>query len=201
MSQHLELFAALAAPFEPDEVRVRPQGGRQLQYITARTVMNRLDDVLGPENWWDEYLPQENSVICRLTHPPARRHDADQVGRRRLRGHVRLGRRRQERLLRRLQARGRQVRRRPLPLSRRRASLRPGAGPAPVASRPTPAPGRSAARRRRRSAALPAARPGADDQGNGPPQTGKALFAWIKQQEEKLGPGLLKIISDWGQAA
>ena len=46
---------------------VRPQGGRQLQYITARTVMNRLDDVLGPANWWDEYLPQENSVICRLT--------------------------------------------------------------------------------------------------------------------------------------
>src|SRR6516225_4250953 len=42
MSQHLELFAALAAPFENDEVRNRQQGGRQLQYITARTVMNRL---------------------------------------------------------------------------------------------------------------------------------------------------------------
>src|SRR3954452_12060758 len=67
MSQHLEVFAALAQPFEADEVRVRPQGGRQLQYITARTVMNRLDDVLGPANWWDEYLPQEHSVICRLT--------------------------------------------------------------------------------------------------------------------------------------
>ena len=67
MSQHLELFAALAAPFENDEVRNRQQGGRQLQYITARTVMNRLDDVLGPENWWDEYQPLEHSVICRLT--------------------------------------------------------------------------------------------------------------------------------------
>ena len=67
MSQHLELFAALAAPFESDEVRIRPQGARQLQYITARTVMNRLDDVLGPENWWDEYQPLEHSVICRLT--------------------------------------------------------------------------------------------------------------------------------------
>ena len=32
-----------------------------------RTVMNRLDDVLGPANWWDEYSPQENSVICHLT--------------------------------------------------------------------------------------------------------------------------------------
>ena len=46
MSQHLELFAALAKPFEADEVRVRPQGGRQLPYITARTVMNRLDALM-----------------------------------------------------------------------------------------------------------------------------------------------------------
>src|SRR5262245_23206781 len=67
MNQHLELFTALAQPFEPEEVKVRPQGGRQLQYITARTVMNRLDDVLGPANWWDDFLPQEHSVICRLT--------------------------------------------------------------------------------------------------------------------------------------
>lgn len=29
--------------------------------------MNRLDEVLGPENWWDDYSPMENSVICRLT--------------------------------------------------------------------------------------------------------------------------------------
>ena len=67
MDSHLELFAALAAPFDHDEVRLRPQAGRQLPYITARTVMNRLDDVLGPANWWDDYSPQENSVICRLT--------------------------------------------------------------------------------------------------------------------------------------
>jgi len=29
--------------------------------------MNRLDDVVGPSNWWDEYQPLEHSVICRLT--------------------------------------------------------------------------------------------------------------------------------------
>jgi len=29
--------------------------------------MNRLDNVLGPENWWDEYIPSENSVLCRLS--------------------------------------------------------------------------------------------------------------------------------------
>ena len=67
MTQHQDLFAALAAPFEHDEVKVRSHSGRQLHYITARTVMNRLDSVLGPENWWDEYAPSENSVLCRLT--------------------------------------------------------------------------------------------------------------------------------------
>jgi hypothetical protein len=67
MTQNRDLFAALAAPFETDEVRNRPQGGRQLLYVTARTVMNRFDEVLGPENWWDDYVPLEHSVICRLT--------------------------------------------------------------------------------------------------------------------------------------
>ena len=67
MTQHPDLFAALAAPFDSNEVKVRSQTGRQLHYITARTTMNRLDNVLGPENWWDEYTPSENSVLCRLT--------------------------------------------------------------------------------------------------------------------------------------
>jgi hypothetical protein len=67
MTKHPDLFAALAAPFDAHEVKVRSQAGRQLHYITARTAMNRLDNVLGPENWWDEYLPGENSVLCKLT--------------------------------------------------------------------------------------------------------------------------------------
>src|SRR3954469_18948544 len=68
MTQYPDLFAALAAPFENHEVKVRAaQSGRQLHYITARTAMNRLDSVLGPENWWDEFVPLENSVICKLT--------------------------------------------------------------------------------------------------------------------------------------
>src|SRR5581483_1290709 len=63
-----DLFAALAAPFDPQEVKLRAApGGRQLHYITARTAMNRLDSVLGPENWWDSYTPQPNSVVCSLT--------------------------------------------------------------------------------------------------------------------------------------
>jgi hypothetical protein len=67
MTQFPDLFTALAAPFDSQETRTRMQGARQVQYITARTAMNRLDNVLGPENWWDEYVPGENSVLCRLT--------------------------------------------------------------------------------------------------------------------------------------
>jgi hypothetical protein len=67
MTQYRDLFTALAAPFAAGEVKTRPQGGRQLSYVTARTIMNRLDEVLGPENWWDDYVPNGTSVICRLT--------------------------------------------------------------------------------------------------------------------------------------
>ena len=51
------LFAALAAPFNPEEVRSRHQGGRTLHYVTASTVANRLDDVLGPQCWEFEVKP------------------------------------------------------------------------------------------------------------------------------------------------
>jgi hypothetical protein len=68
VTKHRDIFAALAAPFATQEVKTKPGGGgRQQQYVTARTVMNRLDAVLGPENWWDDYTPLEHSVICRLT--------------------------------------------------------------------------------------------------------------------------------------
>lgn len=68
MTQYPDLFAALAAPFRDHEVKARSQGGRQLHYVTARTVQNRLDEVLGPENWWPEFHPwNQNGVLCRLT--------------------------------------------------------------------------------------------------------------------------------------
>ncbi len=67
-TQHPDLFAALAAPFEPHEIKMREQAGKKLHYITARTAMNRLDDVLGPENWWDSYhVLSEHAVECALT--------------------------------------------------------------------------------------------------------------------------------------
>jgi hypothetical protein len=32
-----------------------------------------------------------------------------------------------------------------------------------------------------------------------PPKTGKALFAWIKDQDKKLGCGLLKSLTEWAR--
>jgi hypothetical protein len=63
---------ALAAPFAESEVKFKPQavkGGRALAlaYVDVRAIMDRLDAVLGVENWQDHYeLLPDNSVMCRL---------------------------------------------------------------------------------------------------------------------------------------
>lgn len=64
MHEHLEIFALLAAKFPESKVKQV----RGFDYVTARTVMNRLDDVLGPAGWWDSYeLLNDGSILCRLT--------------------------------------------------------------------------------------------------------------------------------------
>src|SRR5262245_39779524 len=69
----LRLMArALAAPFSEMEVKFKPQavkGNRALAlaYVDVRAIMDRLDHVLGFENWQDDYqLLPDNSVLCRL---------------------------------------------------------------------------------------------------------------------------------------
>jgi hypothetical protein len=66
------LTKALAAPFEASEVRFKPavvSGNRALAlaYVDARVIQDRLDDVLGVENWQDDYeFLADGSVVCRL---------------------------------------------------------------------------------------------------------------------------------------
>jgi hypothetical protein len=70
-----ELMAALAEPFAADEIGWKPQakskdGTKALAcaYIDARNVMDRLDAVVGPENWQDEFTPLGNgNVVCCLS--------------------------------------------------------------------------------------------------------------------------------------
>lgn len=74
MTKHPEFFAALAARFDPREVKQKTETSKRTgksftcDFVTARTVMNRLDSVCGPEGWWDDYqLLSDSSVMCRLS--------------------------------------------------------------------------------------------------------------------------------------
>jgi hypothetical protein len=69
-----EIMAALREPFAPEKIGWKPgaitkDGTRALAlgYIDARDVMDRLDDVVGCENWYDVCEPQGTSVVCRLS--------------------------------------------------------------------------------------------------------------------------------------
>jgi hypothetical protein len=66
------LAAALSAPFEPREIKFKPQMVKNnralaMAYIDARLIQDRLDEVLGVENWQDQYdILTDGSVMCRL---------------------------------------------------------------------------------------------------------------------------------------
>jgi hypothetical protein len=61
------LWNQLSRPFDANEVRSLNKGGKRIYYATARTYANRMDEVLGPENWWDEYAEGKDGVICKLS--------------------------------------------------------------------------------------------------------------------------------------
>jgi hypothetical protein len=66
-------MAALTAPFDARTVKWKPQMAKNdralaVPYVDVRVIEDRLDDVLGPENWKDEYeVLNDGSVICRLS--------------------------------------------------------------------------------------------------------------------------------------
>jgi Rad52/22 family double-strand break repair protein len=217
MTQHPDLFAALAAPFDSDEVKLRSQGGRQLHYVTARTVMNRLDDVLGPENWWDDFVPLEHSVICRLTirlpdgavltksdaggyAGMADPGDDDKsgfadafkraavkfgVGRYLYRDGIPKFARES------LKGRG-ELAAQPVEAPPTQAPVQAVAAPAPASPSPSaPSP----------SVAAPSLSPSprTNEDGLNPPRSGRALFAWTKDQDEKYEYGLLKHLNAWAK--
>jgi hypothetical protein len=197
MTQFPDLFASLAAPFDTQEVRVRSQSGRQLHYITARTAMNRLDDVLGPENWWDEYTPGENSVMCRLT---LRLPDGSTITKADAGGYAGMldsgddDKSGFSDSFKRAAAKfgvARYLYRDGVPAfvrDREPAPALPPAEPVPAqvqaqAASPAPAPDRSRSNAARDSA----------------PKSGRALFAWTKEQEQRHEVGLLKYLNSWAK--
>lgn len=67
-----EVFKILQAPFHPDDIEWRPQrfvknGKTQaLAYVTARAVMDRLDQAVGPANWEMGLAPIDMGVTSKL---------------------------------------------------------------------------------------------------------------------------------------
>jgi hypothetical protein len=70
-----EIFTRLAMPFASSDIEWRAGATNAdktralaLAYITSRAVMDRLDEVIGPENWKDEYKPgPDGGVTCGLS--------------------------------------------------------------------------------------------------------------------------------------
>lgn len=63
-----EIFAELKLPFAPEDLEWRLQQvntekpwGIAVPYVTNRAIQNRLDDVAGPDNWYNEYKPWHSS--------------------------------------------------------------------------------------------------------------------------------------------
>jgi hypothetical protein len=67
-----EILTRLRAPFGTEEIHLKPisvkdKRALSLPYIDARTVMDRLDAVVGILNWEDDYHVQpDGSVVCQL---------------------------------------------------------------------------------------------------------------------------------------
>jgi hypothetical protein len=70
------LFSQLAAPFPPDQISWRVgtvfnKDGTEstamvLAYLDARDVMDRLDEIVGPENWQCEYTHAHTKTVCKI---------------------------------------------------------------------------------------------------------------------------------------
>lgn len=70
----MNIFLELYKPFNPEEIKWRvgstakdKPSGLALAYIDSRTVMDRLDVVLGPMNWSVNYHTHDKGVICNLS--------------------------------------------------------------------------------------------------------------------------------------
>lgn len=65
-------FEELKKPFHPDDIEWRPQkhvkngNVKALAYVTARAVMDRFDDAVGPENWGTTLRPIDMGVSSKL---------------------------------------------------------------------------------------------------------------------------------------
>lgn len=194
-TQYQDIYDRLIEPFPPEVVKHRPQGGRQLAYIDARDVAERLDEVLGFENWWDNYIPGEHSVQCALT---IRLPDGSTVTKIDAGGYAGM------------QDQGDDDKS-GYSDAFKRAAVKIGVGrhlyqdakaPQRAQQRPQQPAGASRGNQEeRRPPERQQAQGGHQEarQYDGPPKTGRGLFAWTKDMEQKHDIGLLKYLNNWSK--
>lgn len=194
----------LYAPF--DEVKTREQAGRTLSYITARQVMNRLDDVVGPANWADTYRETDKGVVCalaiRVGDEWLSKSDAGgysgMVARDKATGQMGTDEENDVKTaysdaFKRAAVKwgvGRYLYPDGVPefaadqfKGHQAAAAMPG-GAAPPPSRQPASPSKPSSYGGR---------------GYGDPKSGKALFSWIKQQESETGEPVLELVNNWAK--
>jgi hypothetical protein len=73
MSDFAEIYRQLSEPFPPEAIHWRIGSkskdgtkARLLAYLNARDVMDRLDEVVGPENWEDSYDETAKRLLCTI---------------------------------------------------------------------------------------------------------------------------------------
>ncbi len=63
-----DIARALQRPFKKNELHSRPGGGgKELIYITARTAMDRLDEVFTPAGWQVSYAFHGERTMCTVS--------------------------------------------------------------------------------------------------------------------------------------
>ncbi len=197
MTQHRELFAALAAPFEFADTNLSSGAASPVASVSPHLIMDRFDAVLGPENWSDDIVVADQAVICRLSirlpdgtvltkcgaasrAAAVDRSNSDSTG------FVRVD------------ACGGKVRGRSPAEPRRR-------GPTGARGIDGWADARvSEARFRLESGAgaaptVATSRPQPTEEGSDAPRTGRALFAWTREQDKAHQFGLLDYLSEWAK--
>lgn len=211
-TQHADIFAALAAPFESGQVKTRSQSGRDLSYITARTAMNRLDNVVGPENWEAEFYSVCDVLFCRITItlPDGRKVSKSDAG-----GFKTMTTKEHGQTV---EDEENTDKTGPSDAFKRAAVLwgiarylyrdgvpdfarakEQGPRPSHMAQQPAQAPRSQPAERRQEDRPQAQGGPQEPRQFDGPPRSGRGMFAWSKEAEQKYDMPIVKPLNEWAK--
>jgi hypothetical protein len=186
MTKYKDLYLQLIAPFRDGQIRYLSKGGRDMAYVTARDVAERLDEVFGFENWTDHYVPNDHSVQCTITVTLP---DGKTVSKTDAGGYQGMSDQGDDDMS-------------GYSNALKRAAVKFGIGRDLYAAGPSHKPAQRSNSYQDRAPA-PQQRQQASN-GDAPkqygvPKNGRAFFAWFKKQEGEWGDGYLKQLGKWSK--